>query len=124
MSVVEFKHNGRNGRYENFRLHVGGVEVGEAEFCHLSDGRVGVYSVEIWEEHRGKGHGRTLMEQVVRHLGGREAYLYVWEDNVVAMSLYEKFGFSRIYHTHESDHGVPRVKVRMSRPRDASTKAA
>jgi ribosomal protein S18 acetylase RimI-like enzyme len=117
---VVFRQNGWQGRYENFRLDVDGVEVAEVEFYYRSDGDVGVYSVEVWEAHRGLGHGRLLMQRVVRHLAGRPAYLYVWSDNRLAIGLYLKFGFEALCEVPEEG----RTKVLMRRPGEARKAAA
>lgn len=123
---IELRQNGWEGKYENFRLYIDGTEVGEVEFIYRDDGRVGVYSVEIWEQHRRKGYGRILMGKVLEHLAGREAYLYVWWSNLVAIRLYQAHGFV-------SDEPIPKwtpghnpeaFKVWMRRPGKAAAKAA
>ncbi len=48
-------------------------------------------------EHRRRGVGRALLDQVVadvRGLGGRRVLLEVSRDNVAAIALYERNGFS------------------------------
>jgi ribosomal protein S18 acetylase RimI-like enzyme len=48
-------------------------------------------------QQRGSGHGTTLIEQLARHgcaeLGVRECSLFVYKQNIVARSLYQKLGF-------------------------------
>jgi ribosomal protein S18 acetylase RimI-like enzyme len=54
-----------------------------------------VYSVSVREEHRGRGHGRSLMreaERICRAAGGRRLGLSVFAGNAPALSLYESLG--------------------------------
>ncbi len=55
-----------------------------------------VYLVETAEEHRGRGHGRTLMLAAEREclaVGSRELGLNVFADNVPAQRLYASLGY-------------------------------
>lgn len=63
---------------------------------HLSPGLTWVASVEVRPEHRGRGHGRSVMrfaEQAARAAGDPIIGLNVFGNNSVAMSLYESLGY-------------------------------
>ena len=96
-----------------FEYHCYGVEVGTVNL-HVTDKvlwtpigegirrgeRVGnkmeVWSLEIYPEYQGLGHGRALMQQIyamAHHQGCETVWLRVNKDNAVARSLYEKEGF-------------------------------
>ena len=55
-----------------------------------------VYGVAVAEEHRGRGHGRTLMhvaEREVLAVGGTRLALNVFTDNAPAGALYNSLGY-------------------------------
>lgn len=56
-----------------------------------------VFSVEVAEEHRGRGHGRTLLLVAEREslaAGARSLGLHVFADNTPAVRLYESLGYA------------------------------
>ncbi|MEV7494878.1 GNAT family N-acetyltransferase [Streptomyces anulatus] len=56
-----------------------------------------VFDVEVREEHRGRGHGRTLMllaEDVTRAWGADRLGLHVFATNTPALRLYESLGYT------------------------------
>ncbi|MFI7289875.1 GNAT family N-acetyltransferase [Streptomyces anulatus] len=56
-----------------------------------------VFGVEVREEHRGRGHGRTLMllaEDVTRAWGADRLGLHVFASNTPALRLYESLGYT------------------------------
>ncbi|KJY16098.1 MULTISPECIES: GNAT family N-acetyltransferase [unclassified Streptomyces] len=58
-----------------------------------------VYDVKVAPEHRGQGHGRTLMllaERTVLAAGGHRLGLHVVEGNTPARRLYESLGYRDI----------------------------
>jgi ribosomal protein S18 acetylase RimI-like enzyme len=65
-------------------------------------GEAYVYSVEVAEEHRGQGHGRTLMLAAERDslaAGARSLGLHVFGGNTPALRLYESLGYEAVeYH--------------------------
>lgn len=65
-------------------------------------GEAYVFSVEVAEEHRGNGHGRTLMLAAERDslaAGARTLGLYVAGGNTPALRLYESLGYEAVeYH--------------------------
>ncbi|MEU3610585.1 GNAT family N-acetyltransferase [Streptomyces sp. NPDC035033] len=63
-----------------------------------------VYDVEVAEEQRGRGHGRTLMllaERVTREAGEALLGLHVFAGNTPAIRLYESLGY-RTTHVNSS----------------------
>lgn len=69
-------------------------------FCWLKvDGDIGeFYAVGIDPEHQGEGLGRVLMDAGLARLdarGIRIAALYVEADNIPALSLYHRYGFTQ-----------------------------
>ncbi|WP_455357995.1 GNAT family N-acetyltransferase [Streptomyces sp. SYSU K21746] len=64
-----------------------------------------VFSVEVDAEHRGRGHGRSLMllaERVTRAAGGAELGLSVFADNTPAVRLYDSLGYETTdYHLYK-----------------------
>ncbi|MFI0815627.1 GNAT family N-acetyltransferase [Streptomyces sp. NPDC021098] len=65
-------------------------------------GEAYVFSVEVAEEHRGHGHGRTLMLAAERDslaAGARTLGLHVFGGNTPALRLYESLGYEAVeYH--------------------------
>ena len=60
-----------------------------------------VYAVEVDEEHRGRGHGRTLMhaaEAAAHAAGSRVLGLNVYAHNVPALRLYTALGYRNAEH--------------------------
>jgi len=66
---------------------------------HQVDDFADIHDIEVEFEYRGKGYGVKLMElflMEMRRRGVVAVTLEVRVDNVVAISLYEKFGFKRV----------------------------
>lgn len=67
------------------------------------DGYGGLSNIVVAKEHRGKGAGtqviRTLTEWAIGN-GAKHMYLQVLKENMAAVSLYEKNGFSPISEQH------------------------
>jgi ribosomal protein S18 acetylase RimI-like enzyme len=84
-----------------YAYEVGGVQLGELKLEWRRDDLVGVWSVRIEEAHRSKGHGRRMMGLAVNRARGREMYLWVAKDNVVALKLYRSMGFVEREHHKE-----------------------
>ncbi|MGR3933153.1 N-acetyltransferase family protein [Streptomyces sp. BRA346] len=64
-------------------------------------GEAYVYSVEVAEGHRGRGHGRTLMLAAERDslaAGARSLGLHVFGGNTPALRLYESLGYEVVEH--------------------------
>lgn len=60
-----------------------------------------VFDVEVREEHRGRGHGRTLMllaEDITRTWGTARLGLHVFASNTPALRLYESLGYATTRH--------------------------
>lgn len=66
----------------------------------LEDGFVGIYEIVIDEEARGKGFGKQLMLNMLKHAyekGAGKAYLQAVAANTPAVRLYESLGFREAY---------------------------
>ncbi|MFI9024870.1 GNAT family N-acetyltransferase [Streptomyces sp. NPDC053560] len=75
-----------------------GTDVGTLWTALVVPGEAGgyVYDVQVAPEHRGRGHGRTLMgiaERECLAAGHRVLGLNVYSDNAVARRLYESLGY-------------------------------
>ncbi|MCB1488192.1 MAG: ribosomal protein S18-alanine N-acetyltransferase [Bauldia sp.] len=83
-----------------------------------------VLSIAIRSANRGRGHGRRLMDEALRHLYRERidaCFLEVARDNQAAVSLYESLGFETVgerkgyYHREDGPAGaalVMRLKLR------------
>lgn len=61
---------------------------------------LGVYSVIVDESQRGRGFGMALMQAVMIwgwEAGARRSYLQVKTDNVPALRLYQRLGYTEVY---------------------------
>lgn len=68
---------------------------GFIEFYQVDD-FADIYDLEVKSKYRGKGHGAKLMELFLIEMKNRGVSVVTLEvrvDNIVAISLYEKFGF-------------------------------
>ncbi|MFE5675653.1 GNAT family N-acetyltransferase [Streptomyces erythrochromogenes] len=77
---------------------LGTVWIGECDLPGLGTVPY-VYDVKVAPEHRGQGHGRTLMllaERTVLAAGGNRLGLHVVEGNTPARRLYESLGYRDI----------------------------
>ena len=66
----------------------------------IENGYVYIANVIVDEMYRGKGYGRRLCETLLaqaKKKGGRTSYLQVIQSNKIALNLYEKLGYEKIY---------------------------
>ncbi|GAA1362475.1 GNAT family N-acetyltransferase [Streptomyces beijiangensis] len=105
-------HNGilPEGRHTpgvSIKVLVSGGEVVGHIWTSRAPGRAGrfVYDVEVGEQHRGHGHGRTLMlvaERDAVAAGERELGLNVFAGNTPAVRLYTSLGYEpTVHHFHK-----------------------
>jgi N-acetylglutamate synthase len=84
-------------------LIVDGVTVARG-LSVLERGMVGLFDVVVSPAHRGRGHGRRLVEGLMRFArreGADRAYLQVHSENAPAIGLYQSLGFAPLYtYTH------------------------
>ncbi|TFV59195.1 GNAT family N-acetyltransferase [Mycobacterium sp. PS03-16] len=78
---------------------LGDAAVGRAAVTSGHDGSrwVGLSAVRVAEEHRRRGHARTLCDALLAwgaDQGATRAYLQVTVDNTAAIALYESMGFT------------------------------
>jgi ribosomal protein S18 acetylase RimI-like enzyme len=82
------------------QIHDGSELVAVAALCRWQSGRVVISSVATHSEHRGKGHGKTLMKNCLIagvDLGEKYLSLGVRHENESAQRLYASMGF-RLMH--------------------------
>ena len=66
----------------------------------IENGYVYIANVIVDEMYRGRGYGRRVCETLLakaKEIGGHTAYLQVIQTNGIAVSLYEKLGFEKLY---------------------------
>ena len=66
----------------------------------IENGYVYIANVIVDEKYRGKGYGRRLCETLLacaKKKGGHTSYLQVIQSNEIAVNLYEKLGFKKLY---------------------------
>lgn len=66
-------------------------------------GMIGVFDVVVAQDHRKRGHGRSITQALLawgHRTGAREAYLQVGEHNRAARGLYADLGFNEAYRYH------------------------
>ncbi|MDR3621295.1 MAG: GNAT family N-acetyltransferase [Paludisphaera borealis] len=83
-----------------------GVEIARAHTWDMTwfgrgDGRtrIGVYGVEVAPAHRGKGYGRFLLAEILRHArenNFERAEVQTLADNQLALTLYQSLGFEPV----------------------------
>ncbi len=67
------------------------------------DGYGGLSNIVVAEEHRGKGAGNQVIRVLTewaKNNGAERMFLQVMKENLAAVSLYEKIGFSPISEHH------------------------
>lgn len=81
------------------RKEIGGRTVG-CGFGAMERGYVGIFDIVVAPQYRGFGHGREIMDGILRvawEKGVKSAYLSVVVGNTVAENLYQKLGFQEVY---------------------------
>lgn len=66
----------------------------------IERGQLGVFNIIVKEDFRGKGYGSRVMKAVLgegKKLGATDSYLQVVCANEVAVNLYRKFGYEKLY---------------------------
>ena len=80
-----------------YRYSRSGAELGHAG-VYVGERELFIFGVEIEDEYRGKGHGaaftRALIHELKRRFPDKQIKLQVRSDNVPAMKLYERCGFT------------------------------
>jgi [ribosomal protein S18]-alanine N-acetyltransferase len=75
-------------------------------FLRIADSYGHLGRISVHPEHQGNGYGNLLMERAMKYFTENESYkvgVYVESNNVTAINLYQKFGFSKV---HESWHYI------------------
>ena len=79
-------------------------DCGQAVACGLGvvhDNYFGIFDIVTRRQVRNKGHGTRLLTDMLswaRQTGAQHAYVQVMAQNALAIRLYEKLGYRRIYH--------------------------
>lgn len=66
----------------------------------IERGYVTIVNVIVDEIYRGRGYGRQLFESLLataKNIGAHTAYLQVVQNNLIAVNLYEKLGYKKLY---------------------------
>lgn len=90
-------------RIQNRTLYGRIVENGKSIACAsvvIERGYMTLVHVIVDETYRGRGYGRQLCESLLfeaKQLGAHTAYLQVVQNNQVAINLYEKLGYKKLY---------------------------
>lgn len=66
----------------------------------LERGYLGVFNIVVKESYRGKGYGHKTMNAIIKEgqkLGAVESYLQVVCENQVAVNMYKKMGYEKLY---------------------------
>lgn len=74
---------------------------------------MGLFEVVTSPQHRGEGHGRSIVHSALRwgqRRGAKRAWLQVVSDNTIAIGLYQSIGFKKTYQyayrqKPDEDHG-------------------
>ena len=76
-----------------------------------------ILTIDVSPEHRRKGIGRSLLQEIektFKHEGAKICCLEARENNIEALSLYEKFGYERVgrlENYYPNVHGIRFRKV-------------
>jgi len=90
-------------RLQNEALYCRIVDNGKTIACAsavIERGYMALLNVIVDEQYRGYGYGKKLCEALLsksKEAGAHTAYLQVVQENKVALSLYEKLGYRKIY---------------------------
>lgn len=90
--IAELRDN-RLARY--YVAEIGGQVVGYGGMWLIID-EAHITNIAVYPDHRGKGVGRRIVEKLIeesKKLNIRKMSLEVRRSNIVAQSLYKKFGF-------------------------------
>jgi len=74
------------------------IKQGVIEFVQVGD-FADIYDFEVKPEFRGQGFGKDLLRAFLTEMKGRNVETITLEvriDNLIAISLYEKFGFEQV----------------------------
>ncbi|OBX33713.1 acetyltransferase (GNAT) family protein [Halomonas elongata] len=96
---------------ENYLLWLGEERIGYLRLWH-TEGRSYLQDMQVVAEHRGRGWGSRMLDEVKAMAGARAVRLKVFEDSP-ALQLYRRHGFEALM--HES----PLVGMEWSRLRQA-----
>lgn len=80
------------------------VAYGALRFSEHTDATVWIEIIGVKEQHRGKGYGKMILDELLyqafQRIGVYEVKLNVDDINRTALSLYSSFGFVCVIHTY------------------------
>lgn len=79
--------------YENNEMAACGLGVYEDE-------KIGLFDIRVLEKYRRKGYGKMICRKIIydgTKMGANKAYLQVAASNNIAIDMYKKLGFKKIY---------------------------
>ena len=62
----------------------------------VDDTRLFVYNIGVNPDQRQKGYGRQLMEDLIQRYGDKDVFLFVHQQNKIAIHLYKSFSFEKV----------------------------
>lgn len=84
-------NDGQSSKAVELTFYLGNDKVGEAAVSGYDTGAGFLYDLEVVKRFRGKGYSKQILDYVMKNYSVTD--LSVADDNKVAISLYEKFGF-------------------------------
>jgi ribosomal protein S18 acetylase RimI-like enzyme len=90
--------------------------------CVIERGYAGLFNIVVDESHRGKGHGKkicVLLLSAAKRLGAHTAYLQVIQENHIAVNLYTKLGYKKLYSYWYRAKKGDNITIRFAVPADA-----
>lgn len=91
---------------EDFKLFINNIEVGCVSLDHINDDTrkyVFVHTLEIYSKFRNKGYGKLMLRSIENYCKSKKTSmeLYVEEDNIIAINMYNRYGFKYIKNLKE-----------------------
>ena len=85
----------KKGNYNIYQLVIDNKEIGYVETIPNID-YLEITDVLIYEEYRGKGYSKELINYIFKNVKYNKIILEVSVNNHIAISLYKKYGFKEI----------------------------
>ena len=85
----------KDGNYEIYELIIDNKNIGYIETIPNID-YLEITDVLIYEEYRGLGYSKEIMNYIFKNTSYKRILLEVSINNVIAISLYKKYGFKEI----------------------------
>lgn len=79
---------------ESFRIYLNKKYIGNFVIISDKEGNKRFEDFYIEEEYRNKGYGQKIVKLIIKKYRKYNIILYVYNDNIIAKHIYEKYGFS------------------------------